>query len=275
MSPASSGHATLAPAWTALGVHPAARRQFDVDQYTVRGDPLPDAGGIDMLPQVSLTVVACASDQVILEANLLASPCFQTGSPHEWLITERPPSVADALNAAMRQARHGIVVLAHQDVYLPAGWDRRFAARWAEAEAAFGPFGVAGVYGTAPWCRAYVRAGHVAARDSLLQPTQPLPARADAFGRVAAGGAARHPAAVRRVPGVPPLRDRRLPPGVGGWPAVVRDAVCFHNSLIYQVPPAFAASARVLAREWPDRLPLATPCAVITPSGLEPPPAGP
>ena len=52
------------------------------------------------------------------------------------------------LNAALARARNRWVVCAHQDVYLPEGWDRRLVRRLGEAEGGFGPLGVAGVIGT-------------------------------------------------------------------------------------------------------------------------------
>ena len=43
--------------------------------------------------------------------------------------------------------RHEWNVFVHQDVWLPEDWDRRIARQLHEAEARFGPIGVAGVYG--------------------------------------------------------------------------------------------------------------------------------
>lgn len=138
----------------------------------------------------------------------------------------------------------------------------------------FGPLGVASVYGMSLRGGACVRAGHVADRDTLLRPPEPLPVQVDAPDEL-----------LLAVPRDTPLRfdaslgfqlygaDACFQASVAGRPAVSRDAVCFHNSFIDELPPAFMASAKILAKKWPGRRPLATPCAVITPSGLEQPPA--
>ena len=50
-----------------------------------------------MLP---LSFVVCVSDEALLKANLMASPCLQPGSPHEVISLLQAPSAAAGLNAA-------------------------------------------------------------------------------------------------------------------------------------------------------------------------------
>ena len=59
----------------------------------------------------------------------------------------KTPNLPAGLNAGLERAKHEWVVLVHQDVYLPAGWDRQVVRQLREAERRFGPLGVAGVYG--------------------------------------------------------------------------------------------------------------------------------
>ena len=100
---------------------------------------------------VPLSFVACVSDDSLLEANLLASPCIAgPGSPHEAILIHEAPSAAAGLTMGLMRANHHWVVYAHQDVYLPEGWDRCLFQQIQEAERRFGPIGVAGVYGVGP-----------------------------------------------------------------------------------------------------------------------------
>jgi hypothetical protein len=94
-----------------------------------------------------LSFVACVSSQETLHANLLASPCLPADSPHEVILVKNCLSAADGLNLGIGRAKRRWVVCLHQDVWLPAGWDRRL---WQQLESAMrqhGPIGVAGVYG--------------------------------------------------------------------------------------------------------------------------------
>jgi hypothetical protein len=97
--------------------------------------------------EIALTFVVCLSDDSILKANLLASPCLGPGSPHEVMAIRNAPSAAAGLRMGLERARNWWVVCVHQDVFLPEGWDQRLARQLAEAERRFGPIGVAGVYG--------------------------------------------------------------------------------------------------------------------------------
>jgi hypothetical protein len=52
-----------------------------------------------------------------------------------------------------------------------------------------------------------------------------------------------------------------------GLAVVVLGAPCHHNSRNIGLPEAFFASARVFARKWAHRLPVATPCVIIDRDG--------
>ena len=91
--------------------------------------------------------VACASNSdTILDANLARSPLFQTGTSLH--LERNAPSAAIAYNRALDATTAPVVVFAHQDVYLPKGWETALSARLGEVAAAdpdwalFGAFGV-------------------------------------------------------------------------------------------------------------------------------------
>jgi hypothetical protein len=260
--------AALGPLLQREGLHPAqAQRQLSAAWYVLKGSPLPDEGTAEV-PAPPLTFVACASDEAALGANLLRSPCLQPGSPHELLLYRVCPSAADGLNRGLAQAKHARVVCLHQDVYLPAGWPRRFQAQYAAAERTLGPLGVAGVYGVTCRGDAVDRAGHVVDRDRLLREPPPLPCAVDTLDEL-----------LLALPRGTPLRfdprlgfhlygaDACLQARQRGLPVVALDALCFHNSKSVGLPPAFEASARLFAQKWRASLPLATSCVHIDAAG--------
>ena len=65
-------------------------------------------------------VVAVHHDEAVLNSTLLQSAVVKGG--HPVLCQRGYPSVAKAYNAALRDCSHNILVFAHPDVYLPAGW---------------------------------------------------------------------------------------------------------------------------------------------------------
>ena len=81
----------------------------------------------------AIDIVAACNNREILELNLLQSPEIASGliKPHlEWHAT----SAGAAYNRALDATRGEIVVFAHQDVYLPAGWTRLLMRRVRGAE---------------------------------------------------------------------------------------------------------------------------------------------
>ena len=92
----------------------------------------------------------------------MASPIFNRHAPHEVIASRRAPSAAAGLSTSLARARNDLVVCVHQDVYLPAGWDRLMHNPYRMAERRFGPIGVAGEYGVGPAADADGRTGSVA-----------------------------------------------------------------------------------------------------------------
>jgi len=283
--------AAAGPLLDYLGLNRArTAAQLDVYQHIVLGRPLEDVEPAHD-DEAPVTIVACVSDDAILGANLLASPCLEPGSPHEMSLVKNCPSAADGLNAGLQRAKHEWIVCAHQDVYLPRGWDRRLARQLREAERRFGPIGVAGVYGVrlpiggkrqnggqSPRCAtepvpvlsplAAERVGWVIDRGRLLRHGTHLPARVASLDEL-----------LLVLPRDTPLRfdpalgfhlygaDICLQAAERGLAVVALGALCYHNSRSVGLPETFFPSAAVFARKWRHRLPVATPCVVIDPEG--------
>ena len=131
------------------------------------------SAGSDQTPShltgnVVLSFVVCVSDDEVLQANLLASPCLLPGTPHEVILIKNCPSAADGLNLGLERANSRWIVLLHQDVFLPEGWDRRLVQQLQETERRFGPVGVAGVYGVGPARDIPARRSRLIASDAFL-----------------------------------------------------------------------------------------------------------
>jgi hypothetical protein len=221
---------------------------------------------------MSFSFVTCLSSREIFGANLRTSPCLGPGTVHEVITFPNSASAADGLNAGFSIAKHEWLVLVHQDVFLPDGWDGCLANQLREAEQRFGPIGVAGVYGVgqviAPADRsqplAAQRIGWVIDRARELRDGPELPARVATLDELLL--------VVRRDSGLrfdPTLgfhlygADICLQARERGLAVVALGALCHHNSRSVGLPEAFFASAEVFARKWSHRLPVATPCVII------------
>jgi hypothetical protein len=217
----------------------------------------------------AMSFICCVNDEEQFLANLATSPCFHGREGHELIAVRHATSAGEGFLAGLEQAAHPWLVLAHQDVYLPAGWPLRFQTQWRQAEAAFGPLGVAGVYGasldpTAGHGRSY--AGQVLDRQILRQETSGLPLRVDTLDELII--LFRRETLLRPDPVVGFHlygADLALQAHTAGLAVVTLDAITFHNSLCpFRLPTAFWASARTLKAKWPTRFPLATSCALLT-----------
>jgi SAM-dependent methyltransferase len=258
--------AAYRPLLQALRADPErSRGDLSAYQWIFEGRPL----GWDRAPTAGrISFVACVNDETQFGENLAASPCFQGPDPQELIVVRGAPSAAEGLAAGLGRARHDLVVLVHQDVYLPEGWVARFFQQWGQAQEAFGDIGVAGVYGVSHASDApdgILRFGHVVDRQHLLWEKPDLPAPVESLDEVVL--------AVNKRSGL------RLDPSLGfhlygsdlalqarqaGLAAVVLDAPCFHNSrTTARLPESFHQSAAFLRQKWAGSLPLATSCALF------------
>jgi SAM-dependent methyltransferase len=271
--------AAIRPALEYLGLHPQRTdRYLRAYQYIVKGLPLWDYGPkresapADSSPaaeaETPLTFAVCVSDDAILQANLLSSPCLGPGSPHEVILARQCRSAAEGLNQAIARAKNDLVVCVHQDVYLPRGWPDRFLQEYRRAVTAAGPVGVVGVYGVSLVDTAVRRAGHVVDRDRLLAEPVALPAVVETLDEL-----------LLAVPRGTPLSldgrlgfhfygaDLCLEARGRGLNAVVLDALCFHHSQGTELGQDFWRSAEAFKVKWTHGLPLATSCVYIDSGG--------
>lgn len=221
-----------------------------------------------------LSFVTCANDPTVLRRRLLASACL-AGCEYAQAVYVNAPTAAAAFNAEMaRLPAAEWLVWAHQDVFLPPDWDRRFIAAIREAEALFPKLAVLGVYGVAGAGAAARRAGHILDRGTLLREATPLPCRADSIDELLF--AVKVDAGLRLDPALGfdfYATDVTLSAQERGLDAAVVDAYCEHwsNTPRERPPPSVAArvaqSAEVFERKWAHRLPVDTSCFSIAKVG--------
>lgn len=214
------------------------------------------------------SLVCASNSDAILAANLARSPCTMSGTA---LHVERgAPSAAIAYNKGLDATTDDIVVFAHQDVFLPKGWDHLLAARLAELTRKDPSWGVVGAYGVAADYRQFGPVwtsslgqiiGHV-----TLQPEPVI-----SFDEMLI--------VIRRASGL------RFDDAQPGWHMYGTDIVCrarerglgayalglpcIHNDRFHEaLGEDFTESYRWMQARWPQYLPLQTPVTKISRSGL-------
>ena len=217
---------------------------------------------------MKLSFVVCVSDTKILAANLMPSPCLTHDSTHQLILVHGCRNAADGFNRGMTLASGDIIVFVHQDVFLPAGWDRRFISGFLEARKQM-PAEVVGVYGLSSpkGGEKPLELGIVNDRGKWLRGTIPLPARTQSLDEL--------------LFAVPRGSSLRLDPDLGfdlyatdlvlqaearGCCGAVVEAPCEHRSSLprAKIPRSiverFRKSALAFEQKWASRLPLETPC---------------
>jgi len=98
-----------------------------------------------MSGSVNLCVGVACNDEFVLKSCLLASP--DIGSGVEVFVEYDAASAAKAYNAILEKASCDVVILVHQDVFLPPGWLARFKESLAWLDENDPRWGVLGVWG--------------------------------------------------------------------------------------------------------------------------------
>jgi hypothetical protein len=253
-----------APLITTLGLDPQRTNEYlSTYQYVFRGTQLNwNADGND----TPLTFVACVNNDEQLRANLLRSPCLQNPTQHEVLLVRGASSAAEGLNAGIARAKNDLVVLVHQDVYLPAGWPNRFVQQYRLAEQRFGRIGLAGVFGSLNHHGERKDFGRIVDRHMLLA-NMPLPALVETLDEV--------------LVAMPKSNPARLDPELGwhlygadlamqtmqrGHFVAALDALCFHHSKTgYKLSADYERAAGRFRNKWQAQLPVFTPCGSFMP----------
>jgi len=106
-------------------------------------DPVVEPSRMGSLDQ--WTLIAAVNDDQVLQKTLLASPAIDGRCQ---VITKRGfPSAGKAYNAGIAEARHEILVFAHQDIYMPWDWVTKIDSALAYLAMTDPEWGVIGLVG--------------------------------------------------------------------------------------------------------------------------------
>ncbi len=217
-----------------------------------------------------ITVAVISNSDAVLERNLLASPPVAAGGLPV-AVDRNPPAASVGLDRLVAAAGTDVVVLAHNDVYLPRGWDRLLRRRIAEVASADPDWALIGAYGvgTDGWRYGPVWSSSI---GEILGRVAPAPVEATSFDE--------HLIVLRRSSGV--RFDDRLPSfhlygtdlplaareaGLRAWLAPLP---LVHNDRFKgELGHGFAAAYRYMQRKWRHRLPVVTPVTRLSWHGLE------
>jgi hypothetical protein len=216
---------------------------------------------------IPLAVIAAVNDETVLSKNLAASPMVRKGEIP--LLTERGHSCAGvAYNAGIARADAEVMVFAHQDVFLPAGWNKKLSHHIEKLTNHDPEWGVIGLYGVKDPGEG---AGHVYSTGLRRFVGRPFsdPIQINTLDEMLL--------IMRRTAG---LRfDEKLPgfhlygtdicmeARMRGMRNYVLPCFALHNSIgIKRLPLSFWRAYLYLRRKWRDRLPITTPCVRISAS---------
>lgn len=215
-------------------------------------------------------VIAAVNDEAVLADNLATSPMLRDHP--ERLVTQRNFRTAGAAyNAGLAQTTARICIFAHQDVYLPAGWDERLMARIAELDAldqnwaVTGPFGISadGMHCGRVWATGL-------GREIGTSPAAPIPAQSFDELVIILDRESR----LQFDADLPSFHlygtDIAQTALAAGKSTYVIDAPVVHNSRpVITLKGGFEDALNYLRRKWRARLPIRTSVTHVTRFGLK------
>ena len=211
--------------------------------------------------EIALDLIAMVNRPEILEANLAASPMLSAGRAR--LLVEYGAGCAgEAYNRALERSSAPIQVLAHQDVYLPRGWDERLRAQIEVLEQKDPEWGVIGLFGATPAGQLIGRSWSSGMGRELGRP---LPSAESVHSIDEMVIVLNGRAGLRFDEQLPSFHlyatDIVLRGLERGHGAYVIDNPVVHNSVpVLGVDPGFVAAYRYMQDKWAERLPVPTCC---------------
>ncbi|SRR5579871_918122 len=216
---------------------------------------------------VALTFVTAANNQQTLKANLLASPCFRAGHPHQIIVQEGYSSATRAYNDAIEKSVNDLIVFTHQDIIFPEAWLGQLEEALRYLDASDPNWGVLGCYGETrdEGAHGYVYSpgpGFVGKPFDRPEQVQTLDEIVLIF---------RKSAGLRFDDALPHFHmygvDICMRAAEAGRKNYAIPALCVHNSMYYLVlPQEFYECCRHIRRAWKSQLPIQTSCIRITAS---------
>lgn len=207
-----------------------------------------------------LRLVAAVNDPAVLANCLARSPDVATGRLTLTAYENRSSATAAYNEAIADVPDDSILILAHQDVYLPAGWADRLEAMLADLAQVDPGWAVAGLVGKT---REDVFVGHVwsTGMDMELVGDRPLPVRVACLDELVL--VLRVDSGLRFDPALPGFHlygvdivQAALRAGRGAW--AIDAPVVHHDKPIPSLDPSYRAAWRHEKRAWRAVLPIPT-----------------
>ena len=210
------------------------------------------------------SLITASNDDTVLKTCLAASPCV--GQARDFNVMRGYASAGAAYNAGMRQAKGEILVFAHQDVYLPPGWEDCLSKAIACLSDTDPQWAVLGVFGIT---RGMEPRGHLycTGLQKVLGSPFAEPIKCDSLDEVLL--VLRRSSSLsfdERLPGFHLYgTDICLEAQRRGFGSYIIPAFCVHNTAgLTFLPTAFWRAYLYVREKWVDRLPVRTPCTLIT-----------
>lgn len=210
------------------------------------------------------SLIVAANDDTILKRCLANSPCI--GHARDVNVMRGFATAGAAYNAGMRQAAGDLLVFVHQDVYLPAGWDRCLDEAIAQLSHTDPVWAVLGVFGITRQLQPH---GYLYCTVSQKVLGKPFPEPVQCVSLDEVVLVLRRSAGLRfdeRLPGFHLYgTDLCLEAQRRGLRSYIISAFCVHNAEgAKDVLWAFWRSYFYLRRKWRKNLPIRTPCTTVT-----------
>jgi len=209
------------------------------------------------------SLIAAVNNESVLRHNLLQSP--DASCARDVILRRGFANAGAAYNSVLAEARGDLLVFAHQDVYLPAGWIRSLEG-WVTKVAAKDPrWAVLGVIGIDVHGEAQGRVYSTGLGRLAGKPLK-SPVRVNSIDEMVI--IVRRDCGLDFDPNLPGFHlygtDICLKASERGLSCFVIDNFCLHNSNgIRRLPFAFWRSCAYLQAKWRTRLPLRTLCVTI------------
>ena len=212
---------------------------------------------------MKFTICSAVNDEDVLRSCLLSSPDLSNAG--EIILPRGCVSAAKAYNAALASAKNDIVILVHQDIYLPRGWFQQLESAIHSLEAIDPQWGVLGVYGITS---SGIYHGHLYCNASQIVLGRPFqePTEVGSLDEVVL--ILRKSSGLRFDPEMKGFHfyaaDICLTARQRGLKNYAVPGFCFHNANGYGMfPRSFWQGYFYIRRKWSALLPVKTPCIEI------------
>ena len=215
-------------------------------------------------PTLDWCCVAAVNNDAVASQNLAMSPALRADSGRLTILRDQP-SASIAYNAGLDATEAEIIVFAHQDVYLPAGWDDKLARHLEHLDQLDPNWAVSALFGV-------TRDGRYAGRVWSTGLGREVSASVDL--PVAVASIDELAIILKRSSG---LRFDENLPGfhlygtdivqtalAAGYGAFVIDAPVVHNCVPAVWRRAYMRPYNYMLRKWHRHLPIRTTCSVLS-----------